>query len=220
MCGRFALTLPVDAMAQLFAAQPANDLPDIPDHNICPTNRIATIHLAAGARRLVAMRWGFLPSWYKTATSGPTLINARAETLADKPVFADAARHRRCLIPATGYYEWTDGQDGTRLPWFISPSQAECIAMAGIWQVWGPPEAPQATCAIVTRSAGEGLVHLHHRQPVMIARQNWALWLGQEGHGAARLLSETPEVPLRTWRVSSLVNSVRASGAELSVPLT
>ena len=103
MCGRFALTLPHDAMAQLFDAVPSNALPDIPNYNICPTNLVHAVHTLEGQRRLVAMRWGFLPHWYKAENGGPLLINARAETIAEKPAFKAACRERRCLIPATGF---------------------------------------------------------------------------------------------------------------------
>ena len=125
MCGRFAVTLPSDAMAQLFAARPANDLPQIPNFNVCPTNTVHAVTSEDGARQLVAFRWGFLPHWYKTPSDGPLLINARAETIAEKPAFKSAARARRCLIPATGFYEWTKDEAGNRLPWYISPKEGE-----------------------------------------------------------------------------------------------
>ena len=120
MCGRFAITLPNDAMAQLFDARPANDLPDVPNYNVCPTTQIAVARSDETGRRLEPMRWGFLPHWYKTPTDGPLLINARAETVAEKPAFRAACRERRCLIAATGFYEWTKDAEGKRLPWFIS----------------------------------------------------------------------------------------------------
>ena len=106
MCGRFAITLPPDAMAQLFEAVPANDLPQVPNYNVCPTNQVHAV-IGGDQRRLVSLRWGFLPHWYKTPSDGPLLINARAETIAEKPAFRSACRERRCLIPATGFYEWT-----------------------------------------------------------------------------------------------------------------
>ena len=102
MCGRFAITLPPEAMVQLFQAIPSNDLPDTPNFNVCPTNQIHVVLSDEGGRRLVSMRWGFLPHWYKTPTDGPLLINARAETIAEKPAFRAACRERGCLIPATG----------------------------------------------------------------------------------------------------------------------
>ena len=116
MCGRFAMTLPSDAMAQLFSAAPANDLPDVPNFNVCPTNQVHVVATGDTGRRLVSMRWGFLPHWYKSPTDGPLLINARSETLAEKPAFRAACRERRCLIPVTGFYEWTKDPDGNRLP--------------------------------------------------------------------------------------------------------
>ncbi|MEM7317627.1 MAG: SOS response-associated peptidase, partial [Pseudomonadota bacterium] len=107
MCGRFAITLPNDAMAQLFAAQPANALPAVPNYNVCPTNQVHVVRSGETGRQLLSMRWGFLPHWYKAENGGPLLINARAETLAEKPAFRAACRDRRCLLIATGFFEWT-----------------------------------------------------------------------------------------------------------------
>jgi len=120
MCGRFAITLPSDAMAQLFDAAPGNDLPEVPNFNVCPTNGVHVVISGETGRRLTQMRWGFLPHWYKTPSDGPLLINARSETLAEKPAFRAACRERRCLIPATGFYEWTKDAEGKRLPWYIT----------------------------------------------------------------------------------------------------
>jgi len=219
MCGRFAVTLPSDAMAQLFKATPANDLPGVPDYNICPTNSVHAVTSQQGQRRLGAMRWGFLPHWYKSPTDGPLLINARAESIADKPAFRSAARERRCLIPATGFYEWTKDTDGNRLPWYISPTGDEPLAFAGVWQSWDKGEAPMTTCAIVTTRANDSLSAIHHRMPVIVARRDWPLWLGEAGHGAARLMEPAPEEALQFWRVDPAVNSNRASGPDLIEPL-
>ena len=120
-------------MAQLFDAQPDNDLPDVPNYNVCPTNSIHVVTGGAGtARRLTAMRWGFLPKWYKKPNDGPLLINARAETIAEKPAFRAAARERRALVVATGFYEWTKTPDGARDPWYITPSGGGALAMAAV----------------------------------------------------------------------------------------
>ncbi len=219
MCGRFANLLPNDAMARLFAAAPANDLSEGPNFNICPTNQIHVVTTDAGQRRLGAMRWGFVPGWYKTATDGPLLINARAETLAEKPAFREACRTRRCLIPASGFYEWTKDETGKRLPWYINPTEAAPLAMAGVWQSWGKAGDAIATCAIITTTANAALSHIHTRMPVIIAPQDWPLWLGEAGHGAARLMRPAPEGALKFWRVSTAVNSNRASGADLIAPV-
>ena len=219
MCGRFAITLPDDAMARAFQAQPANDLPPVPRYNICPTQPVATVVSRDGARHLGPMRWGFVPHWYKTETDGPLLINARAETIANKPAFADAARTRRCLIPATGFYEWTKGADGARLPWYIRPAKGEFLAFAGIWQVWEQGARRLVTCAIVTCAANSQMAKLHHRMPVILSQADWPLWLGEAGHGAATLMRAAPDNTLEAHRVSPAVNSNRAEGAELIEPL-
>ena len=215
MCGRFAITLPNDAMAQLFAARPSNSLPAVPNFNVCPTNQVHVVRASENGRTLDPMRWGFLPHWYKTETAGPLLINARAETLAEKPAFRAACRERRCLIVATGFYEWTKTEQGNRLPWYIHRLDHAPIAFAGVWQNWGAEEARQPTCAIVTTSANDTLSAIHHRMPLILEPQDWPLWLGEAGKGAARLMVPGPEGLLSYHRVDPAVNSNRASGASL-----
>lgn len=219
MCGRFAYTLPHDAMARMFAAQPANDLPPVPRYNICPTQPVAVVVAAEGGRRFGPMRWGFIPRWYKTPTDGPLLFNARAETLAEKPAFAEAARKRRCLIPASGFYEWTrDGE--TRLPWYITRTDGAPMVFGGVWQGWhGPEGARIAACAIVTTAAEGSMARLHDRVPLVLDPADWSLWLGEAGHGAARLMTPPAEGTLAFRRVGLAVNSNRAEGPELIEPI-
>ncbi|WP_204113816.1 SOS response-associated peptidase [Shimia biformata] len=217
MCGRFAITLPTDAMAQLFAARPANDLPEVPNYNVCPTNRIHVVKSDGADRQLVAMRWGFLPHWYKTPSDGPLLINARAETIAQKPAFRKACRERRCIIPVTGFYEWTKDAEGTRFPWYIQG--AETLAMAGVWRRWDRGEDAVEACAIVTTGANRAMSAIHHRMPVILPADDWALWLGEAGHGAATLMKAAPDEALTFHRVDRKVNSNRASGPELIEPI-
>lgn len=214
MCGRFAVTLPPDAMAQLFAARPANDLPVVPNYNICPTNQVHVVRAVAEGRALVAMRWGFLPRWYKSPADGPLLINARAETIADKPAFRDACRSRRCLIPATGFYEWTRTEKA-RLPWYIQRADGAALALASIWQDWEKDGERLVTCAIVTTAANAKMGRIHSRMPVIIEAADWGRWLGEDGHGAATLMHAAAEDVLRFHRVDPAVNSNRASGPEL-----
>ncbi|WP_224826383.1 SOS response-associated peptidase [Cognatishimia sp. MH4019] len=215
MCGRFVTTRPTDEIAQMFDAGPANDMPDVPDYNVCPTDPVAVV---VAGRKLVSMRWGFIPSWYKTPTDGPLLINARAETIAEKPAFREACRARRCLIPATGFYEWTKDADGNRLPWYIAPEDGP-LTFAGVWQVWERGDARHVTCAIVTTAANQAMSAIHHRMPVTLSPDQWALWLGEEGKGAARLMTAAPEDRFAFHRVSPAVNSNRALGAGLIEPL-
>lgn len=214
MCGRFAITLPPDAMAQLFDAVPANDLPPVPNYNVCPTNAVHAV-VAGERRRLVSMRWGFIPHWYKTPTDGPLLINARSESIAEKPAFRAAARERRCLLPASGFYEWTKDPDGKRLPWYFRRADGGPIAFAGVWQDWERGEDAHTTCAIVTAEAEGSLTQVHHRVPVIVRPEDWALWLGEEGKGAARLMKPPAEGELEFFRVDPKVNSNRASGPDL-----
>jgi len=209
------MTHPTDAMARLFEASPANDLPAGPRFNICPTQPVGAVTSAEGQRHYRPMRWGFLPHWYKTPTDGPLLINARAETIAEKPAFRAACRARRCLIAATGFYEWTKDPEGNRLPWYFTPADGAPLVFAGIWQDWEKGEAPLTTCAIVTTGASEWMGETHHREPVRLAPEDWATWLGETDRKAAPLMQAAPEGYYRRWRVARTVNSNRASGPEL-----
>jgi len=206
-------------MADLFESIPANDLPAVPNYNICPTNTVHVVTSGETGRRLVAMRWGFLPHWYKSPTDGPLLINARSETIAEKPAFRAACRSRRCLIPATGFFEWTKDADGKRLPWYIADRAATPIAFAGIWQSWDKGDMPLTTCAIVTTAANGPVEAIHHRMPVAIAPADWPLWLGEAGKGAAPLMRAPPGDRFAFHRVEPAVNSNRASGPDLIAPL-
>ena len=217
MCGRFTMTHPNEAMARLFDAVPGNDLPEPPRYNICPTQTVGVVTSDQG-RRLRAMRWGFLPGWYKSLTDGPLIINARADTIATKPAFRAAVRARRCIIPASGFYEWSAGPDGARLPWYVTRSDGAVMAFAAIWQSWAQGEAMIDSCAMVTTEAGPGMSAIHHREPVILDPADWALWLGEEGHGAAPLMKATGAGALTARRVAQTVNSNRASGPELIEP--
>lgn len=206
-------------MAQLFEAAPANNLPDVPNYNVCPTTRIHAVRAEGGQRLLQPMRWGFLPHWYKTPTDGPLLINARAETLAEKPAFRAACRERRCLIPATGFYEWTKDDDGKRLPWYIFRADGAPLAFAGIWQDWEREGEALRTCAIVTTGANDRMQKIHHRMPVILEARDWPLWLGEGGKGAAALMGAAADDVLAFHRVDPAVNSNRASGEGLIAPI-
>ena len=205
-------------MAQLFAAQPANNLPDVPNYNVCPTTKVHVVRTGEVGRNLVPMRWGFVPHWYKSETDGPLLINARGETIAQKPAFHAAVRDRRCLIVATGFYEWTKDDNGNRLPWYISRRDGAPVAFAGIWQNWGA-DGGRPACAIVTTPANADLSAIHHRMPLILESGDWPLWLGEAGKGAATLMQPGAGDILAFHRVDRAVNSNRASGAHLIEPV-
>lgn len=219
MCGRMTMTHPTDAMARLFEAVPSNDLPAVPRYNICPTQDVGVVTSEGGQRRYRPMRWGFLPHWYKTPTDGPLLINARSETISEKPAFRAACRERRCLVPASGFYEWTKDEAGNRLPWYIHPSDDGPVVLAGVWQDWARGDAAFTTLAIVTCAAGREMSKVHHREPVSLAPEDWALWLGEDGKGAARLMQAAPDDRFEIYRVDPKVNSNRAEGADLISPI-
>lgn len=200
-------------MAQLFDAAPANDLPDVPNYNVCPTTSVHAV-VQSNGRRLVSMRWGFLPHWYKTPNDGPLLINARAETIAEKPAFRVACRERRCVLIATGFYEWTRNGD-VRLPWYITRTDGAPVFFAGIWQEWATDDHRLRTCAIVTTAANAAMSEIHHRMPVVLTHDTVGFWLGEQGKGAAQLMKAAPEDALEWHRVDKQVNSNKAKGPTL-----
>ena len=215
MCGRMAITLPSEAMAQLFNAMPANDLPTVPNYNVCPTVYIHTVTSDSGARHLKAMRWGFLPRWYKKLAGGPLLINARSETIAKKPAFREACRHRRCLIPADGFYEWERKEGEKPIPYRVVRADGQPMAMAGVWQEWEKDGNRITSCAIVTTYANAKMKEIHHRLPVILSPDEWPLWLGEAGKGASTLMQPVSDDVLNLQRVSSAINSNCAAGPEL-----
>ncbi len=224
MCGRFALTTPQSAVVEHFSAQPVAGLADEgPRYNICPTQGILAVRLdEAGGRVLDRLRWGFVPHWAKSLNDGPLLINARAETLHEKPAFREACRARRCLIPADGFYEWRASAGKGKEPFFIhAPGRNAPLAFAGVWQVWRDPAtaAEIATTAIVTCDANETLKPLHHRMPVVIPPDDYGLWLGEEGKGAARLMRPAPDNLLACYPVDRAVNAARHDAPELMAPV-
>ncbi len=215
MCGRMANTLPHDAVANLFGAVPANALPPLPDYNICPTQDVAVITWEDGQRRYRPMRWGFLPVWYKAMNDGPLLINARSETVAEKPAFRGAVRETRCLVPVSGFYEWYRDED-EKLPHYFHRADGEPLVMAGVWRDWG--EDGISSFAVLTTEANDLMAKIHHRIPVVIEQDQWGKWLGEEGKGAATLMHAPAEDVLTHHRVSKEVNSNRAEGPELIKP--
>ena len=215
-----AITLPHEAMAQVFDAVASNDLPEVPNYNVCPTTPVHVVTSDAGTRRLRPMRWGFIPHWYKKPGDGPLLINARSETIAEKPAFRAAVRDRRCLVVASGFYEWTREKGQTPLPWYITRSDGAPMAMAGIWQDWERDGQALTTCAVVTCGANDAMAPIHDRLPVILDPEDWPLWLGEAGKGAAPLMVPLGNDSLQFRRVSTKVNSNRASGPDLITPMT
>ncbi len=214
MCGRITITDPNAALAALFDAVPGNDLPDSPRFNICPTSPVAVV-TSDGSRHLKTMRWGLIPPWYQTPSDGPLIINARADTVAQKPAFREAIRQRRCILPASGFYEWSAGPDGSRLPWYITRTDGQPMAFGALYSPWCDIDS----LATVTVEGGPNMAGIHDREPVILEPADWPLWLGEAGHGAALLMKPTAKGVLRAHRVDTAVNSNRAQGPQLTRPI-
>jgi putative SOS response-associated peptidase YedK len=221
MCGRYALATGVDVLAGLFAIE--GELPALdPRWNVAPTQPVAVVVVTnEGPRTLRTMRWGLVPSWAKDPAVGNRMINARAETLAEKPSFRDALRKRRCLVVADGFYEWIQG-GGRKRPVWIHPREGGVLAFAGLWDRWkGPDGAVLETCTIVTTAANGTMAPFHHRMPVILpaaARDRW-LDPGPVDPASLRdLLVPAPDDLLAVRKVSTRVNSPANEGPSLLDP--
>ena len=219
MCGRFALTLPMDAMAGLFNASIVRSQFEAPRYNIAPTTYIPVVVNFAQKTQIVDMRWGFIPNWYKSASDGPLLINARSETITEKPAFRAAFERRRCLIPATGFYEWHREKGKGKEPFFIQPQDGAIMAFGGIWQAWTDPEGTRSvTCSMITQTAGADIESIHHREPLVIAPDNYARWLEEE-NPSDMFHPEGLNGYYKSHRVGTEVNGARSDHAGLMAPI-
>lgn len=220
MCGRYASSRAVDDLLVHFEVDEPPDQPLPPSWNVAPTDPVHVVLERHGRRRLQVMRWGLVPSWAKDAKIGARMINARQETLADKPAFRSAYLRRRCLLPADGYYEWQ--VQGTRKqPWFLTGRDGGPLAMAGLYEIWRRPDDPLLwTCTIVTTDAADDHGDIHDRTPLLVRRQDWARWLDPDvpEPGSDLLVPGTPGV-LDAWPVGAAVGNVRNDGPELVVPV-
>jgi len=223
MCGRYAFFSPAEAVRRVFGVV---ELPDFePRYNIAPTQRVATVREPeAGRRELAMLHWGLVPSWAKERAIGNRMINARAETLAEKPAFRRAYRRRRCIVLADGWYEWQAGADGKQ-PWFLRAEDRSLLGFAGLWEVWRDPATgePLESCAIVTVDAPVPLADIHHRMPAVLREADYASWLDpreEEVEALARMLLPGDGSGLAADRVSRRVNDARCEGPELIQPVT
>lgn len=220
MCGRYVISLTLDQLADLF------EIPDsvngrinlAANWNAAPTQRLPIVRRGrSGEMRLTEVRWGLVPHWSKTGPEGAKpLINARAETAAEKPAFRNALKRRRALVPADGFYEWTKTETGKQ-PYFISRTDGAPMVFAGLWERWGEGEDRIDSFAILTTSANAEIAHLHHRAPVMVARERFADWL-DPGSDPRPFLRPEPDGVLSARRVSARVNKVAENDASLLNP--
>ena len=221
MCGRFAQTLSAEQIAAFFDAEPHAD--DAGEHyNVAPTQRVLVVVEQAGRRIVTAYRWGLIPPWAESPQIGARMINARAETVAEKPAFRTAFRRQRCLIPAVAFYEWKTVA-GRKIPHAIVRRDGTPMAFAGLWSSWQNARTGETihSCTIITTTANEVLAPFHDRMPVILPREAWDSWLDVSIDSVPllqSLLAPCPAEDLRAFPVSSLVNSVRNDGPELLAP--
>ncbi len=222
MCGRFSLSAPPEALAEFFRLVNVPPLP--PRYNIAPTTPVAVVRAAAGGggRELAMLRWGLVPSWAKDLAIGNRLINARAETVAQKPSFRAAIRARRCLVAASGYYEWRSEGEGKQ-PYHIRRADGAPLAFAGLWETWQNAEhGTVESCTIITTEAAGAPAEIHHRMPVMLDPADFDGWLDPEQTRAEKampLLRSSPVEGLEVYPVSRQVNRAGFDGPACIEPL-
>lgn len=216
MCGRFTLRARLNDLLAQFAAEAVglDEYPLFERYNIPPTADIPIVRLHEGNRECSLARWGFIPSWTKDPKKAPLLNNARAETVNEKPSFRSSYKSRRCLIPATGFYEWlTEGKH--KQPFYFHRPDGKLLAFAGLWDQWNEID----TCTIVTTDANEVMAPIHDRMPVILGHHDYAEWLNPANSNPSHLLAPCPASELTCYPVSTFVNNTRNQGPECTEPL-
>lgn len=220
MCGRYTFYSPAEALTRLFATPVP--VPVQARYNIAPTQFAPVIRRSAdGARALSMLHWGLVPGWARERSIGNRMINARAETLAEKPSFRKALARRRCLVLASGFYEWRK-EGASKQPWYISRKDGEPMALAGLWEHWQAQDGPLESFTIVTTTANAFMEGLHHRMPAMLEPEECEGWLDSDSVGstpALALLRPQEGDRLRAWAVSTRVNNPRNESPGLVEPL-
>ena len=222
MCGRYAATLPPEMMVELFNLLNSIDYP--PRYNITPTQPIVAIWERHGGRTAQLVRWGFVPAWVKDPREFPLLINARAESMADKPAFRTAMRYHRCVIPADGYFEWMKGPDGKRQPYYIAMADGTPMAFAGLYSTWMGLDGEEIdTAAIVTVEPNLEISSVYDRMPAILRGDAVDKWLNTREVGVreARELALPPAAgTMKYHAVGKAIGSSMAEGPELIAPIT
>ncbi|MDQ3653273.1 MAG: SOS response-associated peptidase [Acidobacteriota bacterium] len=221
MCGRFTQSSSFAEIAAALGVAQIVTEESRPRYNIAPTQDVAAVRETSGERELRMLRWGLVPAWSKDVEIGSRLINARAETVTEKPSFREAFKRRRCLIPSEGFYEWK--REGTRKqPYYFRMKDKRPFAFAGLWERWeGHGQKVIETCTILTTEANEVLAPVHDRMPVIIAAEHYESWLDPHLSATERLLPllrPYGAAEMTSFAVSVAVNSPRAEGAGLIAP--
>jgi putative SOS response-associated peptidase YedK len=220
MCGRFAITQRPADLAKYFAVE---GLEFPPRYNVAPTQPIVAVMEQHGRRRMALVRWGLVPGWVKDPREFSLVINARSETMAEKPAFRDALKHGRCIVPASGYYEWQAGPSGKQ-PWYITRADGQPMLFAGLYATWMGPNGEEIdSAAIVTTPASADMAFLHPRMPAILsgaAVEDWLNVREVRAGAAAQLALPLPEGSLRYHPVSTRVNGANPNDPDLITPVT
>jgi putative SOS response-associated peptidase YedK len=219
MCGRYVIISSPEAIRALFGYPEQPNLP--PRYNIAPTQPVPIVRLAEGRRSFALVRWGLIPAWVRDPRGFSLLINARGESVMDKPAFRNAMRRRRCLFPADGFYDWR--QEGkARRPFFVRPKAGGPIAFAGLWETWmGPNGEEMETAAIVTTRANRALSVIQERMPVVVPSDAFDFWLDGakvDAETASAIIAPAPEELLEAYEVSPAVSHAVNDSPELVLP--
>ena len=224
MCGRFVQNFTFETFQQSFNIQTAeSEIP--PNFNVAPTQEILTIIKHDNENKLERVHWGLVPFWAKDVTIGSRMIKARAETVSSKPSFRNAFKKRRCLIPASGFYEWK-GEKGHKQPYYITIPTDEPFAFAGLWETWsdkeGDDDSVYKSCTIITTATSKSIVELHNRMPVILDPKAYEQWLDVEIQKPKELESILKECSINEMKyhpVSKLVNSVKNNDPNCIKPI-
>ncbi len=213
MCGRFALISDTETLINAFGVAPETLTtmpPSVPRYNVAPTQPITAIRLnpTSKKRELTFFQWGLVPSWAKDVKMGSRMINARGETVADKPSFRTAFKRRRCIIPADGFYEWQK-LDNHKQPMYIHPTNNTLFALAGLWEMWRSPDGDSIqSCTIITTAPNELMAPIHNRMPVILEPEDFDMWLdpGDRPEQGLHLIRPFPSEKMAAYPVSAFVN--------------
>lgn len=221
MCGRITQDLNLKMLFDRYGlshATPALNL--APRYNGCPTQEFVAIRRDGEERTLAKLRWGLVPGWAKDLKLGAKMINARSETVHEKPAFRSAFRRRRCVVPVNGWFEWRR-ENGEKQPYWLRPAGAEVFSLAGLWERWEKGDEPVETFTVLTTEASPLLADIHHRQPVIVEHAALDEWLdpSTQSERLLALAGAANEGPFERRAVSTRVNSVRNDDPELLAPL-
>ena len=222
MCGRYTLHVDKEALSRQFGL----DFGEVaPRYNLAPTERIRFVFSNASEQRQAGFaRWGLVPHWSKTGSTEKPLFNARSETVLEKPTFKSACARGRCLIPASGWYEWSRTEGGTKQPYHLKPKEGSVLAFAGLFDVWrGEDEKPLVSCTVLTTAASDGLTWLHERMPVVLGYDDYDRWLDRSTPDIAdltELLVPYPADELEVYPVSPKVNRAGVDESGLLEPVS